>query len=109
MLRLRFRDDARPARRQRNVRAVLARKHARGRKNLCLIDMGGWSRIFCTAQSMYRAHSAPKPGHIALSPHWAGRSFVALTVAFAAAVCGGRFVGQCEKLRTKATIEGDKV
>ena len=31
-----------------------------------------WSLIFCSAPPLYRAHSAPKPGHIALSPHWAG-------------------------------------
>ena len=37
----------------------------------------GGRQFFCSALSLYRAHFAPKPGHIALSPHWAGSSVVA--------------------------------
>ena len=37
----------------------------------------GGREFFCSAQRKYRAHFAPKPGHIALSPHLAGSLVVA--------------------------------
>ena len=51
--------------RQGKGHAVLVRKDARGRKNLCDAVVADFFEV---RQDLYRAHSAPKPGPLSLSP-----------------------------------------
>ena len=63
------RTAARPSRLWRNVLRFCSGS-TRGSEE---IGATRWSRIFCTAQPLHRAHSTSKPGHIALPPCRAGK------------------------------------